>query len=253
MTLLSVLGLHSGYGANEILHGIDLEANAGEVITILGPNGCGKSTFLRSLLGYLQTPRGSVRFDGRDITLLPTAARIALGLGYVPQLTNVFRPLTVRENLEMGGFRLRRPEARRRIAEMFKLFPILGARASQKAGSLSGGERQQLAMARAMMTSPRLLLLDEPSAGLSPAKADEVFGHIRTIADFGTSVVVVEQDARRALAIAARGYVFVTGKIAFQGSPDQIIADERIRAAYLGEPPRDRLGPQPGTFGTVEH
>lgn len=234
MTLLAVRDLHCGYGANEIIHGIDLEADTGEVVTILGPNGCGKSTFLRSLLGYLRVPRGSVRFDGRDITTLPTPIRIGFGLGFVPQITNVFRPLTVRENLEMGGYRLRRADVRRMLEKMFELFPVLRMRATQKAGSLSGGERQLLAMARALMTSPRLLLLDEPSAGLSPIRADDVFGHIRSIATLGTSVVVVEQDARRALAIASRGYVFVTGKIAFQGPASEIATDERIRAAYLG-------------------
>lgn len=252
MTLLSVSDLHCGYGANEVIHGIDLEADAGEVVTILGPNGCGKSTFLRSVLGYLRVPRGSVRFAGRDITPLPTVARIALGLGYVPQITNVFRPLTVRENLEMGGYRLRRAEMRRMVGNMFDLFPVLGARAAQKAGSLSGGERQLLAMARAMMTSPRLLLLDEPSAGLSPTRADDVFGHVRKIADLGMSVLVVEQDARRALAIATRGYVFVTGKIAFQGSPAEIVSDDRIHVAYLGGHSRAAPRPLPGSSHTEE-
>jgi len=240
MTLLCVSGLYCGYGANQVIHGIDLEADAGEVVTILGPNGCGKSTFLRSLLGYLRVRRGSVRFDGRDITALRTEDRIALGLGYVPQLTNVFRPLTVRENLEMGGYRLRRADTQRMLGKMFDLFPLLDARAAQKAGSLSGGERQLLAMARAMMTSPKLLLLDEPSAGLSPAQAKDVFGHVRSIANNSTSVIVVEQDVRRALAIATRAYVFVTGRVALQGTPAEIVADDRIHTAYLGD--RSRAG-----------
>jgi branched-chain amino acid transport system ATP-binding protein len=243
MTLLSVSDLHCGYGANEVIHGIDFDADAGEVVTILGPNGCGKSTFLRSLLGYLRVPRGRVRFGGQDITPLSTVSRIALGLGYVPQITNVFRPLTVRENLEMGGYRLRRAATVAMVKKMFELFPVLGARAAQKAGNLSGGERQLLAMARAMMISPKLLLLDEPSAGLSPIRADDVFGHVRTIADLGVSVVVVEQDARRALAIATRGYVFVTGKVAFHGSPAEIVSDNRIHVAYLGG--RARATPTP--------
>ena len=240
MSLLAVRALHSGYGANEIIHGIDFAAERSEVVTILGPNGCGKSTFIRSLLGYVRVANGAVLFEGRDITRLAATERMRLGLGYVPQLANIFRPLSVRENLEMGGYRLPRAELTRMMERMFGLFPVLAARQAQRAGTLSGGERQLLAMARAMMVSPKLVFLDEPSAGLSPARADEVFRHIRAIADLGTGVVVVEQDARRALAIASRGYVFVTGRVAFHGAPGEILGDERIRIAYLGgRPQRD--------------
>jgi branched-chain amino acid transport system ATP-binding protein len=234
MSLLAVTGLYSGYGANEIIHGIDFDADAGEVVTILGPNGCGKSTFVRSLLGYVRVRKGGITFDAEDITAMPTAARVRRGLGYVPQLTNVFRPLSVRENLEMGGYGLGRAERERMLQRNYELFPTLRERRAQTAGTLSGGERQMLALARAMMASPRLVFLDEPSAGLSPARADEVFGAVRSIAERGTAVVIVEQDAARALAISARGYVFVTGRVAFSGTASAIVADERIRIAYLG-------------------
>lgn len=234
MGLMSVSNLHAGYGVNEIIHGIDFVADAREIVTILGPNGCGKSTFIRSLLGYVKMTRGTVRFNGSDISSLSPTARMRLGIGYVPQLANVFRPLTVRENLEMGGYGLRHRKVEAMIARLFELFPVLKARSGQEAGTLSGGERQVLAMARAMMVSPKLIFLDEPSAGLSPVRADEVFGYVQTIAGLGAAVVVIEQDVRRALAVSSRGYVLVTGRVAFHGSATEIVSDDRIHAAYLG-------------------
>jgi branched-chain amino acid transport system ATP-binding protein len=234
MSLLTVTDLYSGYGANEVIHGIDFMVDAGQIVTILGPNGCGKSTFVRTLLGYVRARRGQVVFDGDDITGLSPTTRTRLGIGYVPQLANVFRPLTVRENLEMGGYSLRRPELAARLDQVCGLFPVLAERPSQRAGTLSGGERQLLAMARSMMVSPRLLCLDEPSAGLSPLRADEVFDHIRRIASLGVSLVVVEQDARRSLSVASVAYVLVTGRVAFRGSAAAVLSDERIREAYLG-------------------
>lgn len=234
MSLLAVTDLHSGYGANEVIHGIDFSVDTGEIVTILGPNGSGKSTFVRTLLGYVRAQRGQVVFDANDITRLSPTARARLGIGYVPQLANVFRPLTVRENLEMGGYSLRRAELAPRLAEVCELFPVLWERRSQRAGTLSGGERQLLAMARAMMVSPRLLCLDEPSAGLSPMRADEVFEHIRRIASLGVSLIVIEQDARRSLSVASLAYVLVTGSVAFRGPAAAVLSDERIRAAYLG-------------------
>ena len=234
MSLLTVTDLHSGYGANEVIHGVDFSVDTGQIVTILGPNGCGKSTFVRTLLGYVRARRGQVAFDGDDVTGLSPTARTRLGIGYVPQLANVFRPLTVRENLEMGGYSLRRPELSTRLDQVCELFPVLAERRSQRAGTLSGGERQLLAMARSMMVSPRLLCLDEPSAGLSPLRADEVFEHIRRIASLGVSLVVIEQDARRSLSVASVAYVLVTGRVAFRGSAEAVLSDERIRAAYLG-------------------
>ncbi len=234
MSLLAVTDLHSGYGANEVIHGIDFGIDTGQIVTILGPNGCGKSTFVRTLLGYVRARRGRVVFDGTDITERSPTSRARLGIGYVPQLANVFRPLTVRENLEMGGYSLRRSELAEKLNQVCELFPVLGERRAQRAGTLSGGERQLLAMARAMMVSPRLLCLDEPSAGLSPMRADEVFEHIRRIATLGVSMVVIEQDARRSLSVASLAYVLVTGRVAFRGPAAAVLSDERIRTAYLG-------------------
>jgi ABC-type branched-subunit amino acid transport system ATPase component len=234
MSLLVATDLHSGYGANEVIHGIDFSVETGQIVAILGPNGCGKSTFVRTLLGYVHARRGHVIFDDDDITQLSPTSRARLGIGYVPQLANVFRPLTVRENLEMGGYALRRPELIARLQEVSELFPTLKERWSQSAGTLSGGERQLLAMARAMMVSPRLLCLDEPSAGLSPLRADDVFEQIRRIAALGVSMLVIEQDARRSLSVASLAYVLVTGRVAFRGAASAVLSDEHIRAAYLG-------------------
>jgi branched-chain amino acid transport system ATP-binding protein len=232
--VLAVNQLRSGYGSNEIIHGIDFAVRPGEVVTILGPNGCGKTTFVKSILGYVRVSQGSVRFAGHDITALSPTERAALGIGYVPQLSNVFKPLTVCENLEMGGYLLDAAELGAAMERLFQLFPILKSRGQQRAGTLSGGERQMLAMARAMMVSPKLLFLDEPSAGLSPRRADEVFDHIRTITRLGTAAVIIEQDAQRALSVSSRAFVFVTGQVAFEGSAAAVLSDERIRTAYLG-------------------
>lgn len=234
MALLSVDQLHCGYGSNEIIHGIDFHVELGEVVTILGPNGSGKSTFIKAILGYVRLMRGRIRFADRDIAKLSATQRASLGIGYVPQLSNVFKPLTVLENLEMGGYRLGRDELNAAIDRLFTLFPILKSRRAQRADTLSGGERQLLAMARSMMVAPKLMFLDEPSAGLSPRRADEVFEHIRTITGLGTAAVLVEQDAKRALSVSGRAYVFVTGQVAFEGPATEIMADERVRTAYLG-------------------
>jgi ABC-type branched-subunit amino acid transport system ATPase component len=234
MALLQVAALHSGYGANEIIHGVNFHVEEGEIVTILGPNGCGKSTFIKTILGYLKATKGGVTYRGNNITGHSPTQRISLGMGYIPQLFNIFRPLSVRANLEMGGFSLSKQAMRTRIEEIFNLFPRLGERATQNAGSLSGGERQLLAMGRALMPSPRLLFLDEPSVGLSPKMADEAMGHIKYVGSKGTSIVIVEQNVRRALSISDRGYVFVTGQVEFEGPAQAILADQRIREAYLG-------------------
>jgi len=234
MTFLQVKELHTGYGQNEIIHGIDFQVARGETVAILGPNGCGKSTFIKAVLGYLRITQGHVSFDDKEIEDHSPTQRILLGMGYIPQLLNTFTPLTVRENLEMGGYGLSKQELTPSMERVFALFPNLNERRSQRAGSLSGGERQLLAMGRAMMPSPKLLFMDEPSAGLSPKMADEVVDHIQAIARTGTSIVIVEQDVHRSLSIADRGYVFVTGKVDFEGSPDSILKDKRIREAFLG-------------------
>jgi ABC-type branched-subunit amino acid transport system ATPase component len=232
--LLQTVGLHCGYGADEIIHGVDLEVAAGEIVTILGPNGCGKTTLVKAILGYVRTSQGKVRFRDRELGTMRPTDRVALGMGYVPQLLNTFKPLTVTENLDIGGYRLRRAERNDAKTRMFALFPLLAERRHQRAATLSGGERQLLAMTRALIVSPALLILDEPSAGLSPVRADEVFQHVRAIAATGIATVVVEQDVHRALAISDRAYVLVTGRIAFDGPAHMIAADERIRGAYLG-------------------
>lgn len=234
MPLLATQDLHSGYGADEIVHGVDFDVEPGRVVTILGPNGCGKTTFVKTILGYVKATKGEIRFRDREIRRLHPTERVALGIGYVPQLLNTFKPMTVTENLEIGGYRLDRMKRQEAIAHMFELFPLLQERRKQRAGTLSGGERQLLAMARALMVTPDLIFLDEPSAGLSPLKAQEVFGHVRRIAATGTAIVIVEQDVRRALEVSDYAYVLVTGRVAFQGSAESIAADERIRTAYLG-------------------
>jgi neutral amino acid transport system ATP-binding protein len=234
MPLLTTQELHSGYGADEIIHGVDFGIELGRVVTILGPNGCGKTTFVKTILGYVKATKGEIRFRDREIRRLHPTERVALGIGYVPQLLNTFKSMTVTENLEIGGYRLERAKRQAAIARMFDLFPLLGERRKQRAGTLSGGERQLLAMARALMVTPDLIFLDEPSAGLSPLKAQEVFGHVRRIAATGTAIVIVEQDVRRALDVSDYAYVLVTGRVAFQGAAASIAADDRIRTAYLG-------------------
>jgi branched-chain amino acid transport system ATP-binding protein len=232
--ILEACDIHCGYGADEIVHGIDVDVAVGGIVAILGPNGSGKSTFLKALLGYLRVTRGTVRFAERDIVGLGASAISALGIGYVPQLSNIFKPMTVLENLEMGGYRLAAYERSKRIEALFDLFPLLRARPRQIAGTLSGGERQLLAMARALMVSPLLLCLDEPSAGLSPLMVGEVFQHIIAIARLGTAILLIEQDVHSALAAADHGYVFAAGRVAFAGSAAAIAADDRMREAYLG-------------------
>ena len=234
MPLFETRSLHCGYGKNEVCHAIDFRIALGEIVAILGPNGCGKSTFVKAALGYLKASAGSILFENREIQRRSPTQRVSLGIGYIPQLLNIFRPLSVEENLEMGGYGPDRQTLASSMQRFFELFPILGERRSQQSGSLSGGERQLLATARAMMPNPKLLFLDEPSAGLSPRMAVEVTDHIEAVGATGTAMVVVEQDVHRALSISQRGYVFVTGQVEFEGSADSILADERIRGAFLG-------------------
>jgi ABC-type branched-subunit amino acid transport system ATPase component len=237
MPLLEARALHCGYGADEIVHGVDLTVDPGEIVALLGPNGCGKTTFVKGILGYVKVSRGQILLDGAELRAQTASARARLGIGYVPQLQNVFKPLTVEENLEIGGYGLRLPERRAAIQQVFELFPRLRERRRQRAGTLSGGERQLLAMGRALVPRPRLLFLDEPSAGLAPARADEAFGHVRAIAATGVAVVLVEQDVHRALAVAVRAYVLVAGRTALAGLAQEVAADEGIRTAYLGARP----------------
>ena len=211
MALLEVSGIVAGYGETEILHGVSMIVDQGEIVTIIGPNGSGKSTLVKAIVGLVRVQTGSVKFRGEDISGVPPELVVRAGLCYVPQNNNVFSSLSIRENLEMGAF-LRSNDCRGRIDEMFEMFPDLAIRPSRKAGSLSGGQRQMLALARALMMDPALLLLDEPSAGLSPLMLSLVFDRIRDINRTGVAVLLVEQNARQALLMSHRGYVLVAGE-----------------------------------------
>ncbi len=217
----------------DILRGVDLTLGEGELVGIIGPNGAGKSTLIKALFGLVRIRRGEVTLRGDVITNLAAHDMVAKGVGYVPQLANVFQTLTVEENLRMGLYL--RPEAwEERCAAVNTLFPLLAERPHQRAGLLSGGERQMLAMGRALMMDPSVLLLDEPSAGLSPANQDMVFETVRRIADSGVSVVMVEQNARRCLLIADRGYVMDQGRNAYTGTGDALLHDPKVIDLYLG-------------------
>jgi len=233
-SLLEVENLRCGYGADEIEHGISLGLDEGRLVAILGPNGCGKSTLMKAILGYLPVTSGAIRLKGAGLTGRDADAISRLGLGYVPQLNNIFKPLSVLENLEMGGYRLDGRARADRIAELFETFPLLSERRRQTAGTLSGGERQLLAIARALMPEPRLICLDEPSAGLSPIKVGEVFGTIAEIVTRGTAILLVEQDVHSALSIADHGYVLAAGRVVFAGTPAEIAGDPRMQEAFLG-------------------
>ncbi|MFB6269473.1 MAG: ABC transporter ATP-binding protein [Halobacterium sp.] len=231
--LLSVRDLDAGYGDLQVLSGVDLDVRDGEYVTIVGPNGAGKSTVMKSVFGLTTYMGGSVVFDDEPIHELPPEEIIHEGIGYVPQNENVFAGLSVRENLEMGAYILDEvPEDR--IRDVYDRFPILEERADQKAGSLSGGQQQMLAMGRALMLDPGLLMLDEPSAGLAPDLVDEMFDRIDRINDDGTSVLMVEQNAKEALRRCDRGYVLVNGQNSYMDDGDALLADEEVRQQFLG-------------------
>uniref|UniRef100_UPI003340102D ABC transporter ATP-binding protein n=1 Tax=Castellaniella defragrans TaxID=75697 RepID=UPI003340102D len=234
MGILQVKNLVAGYGDTEILHGVELKVAEGRITTIIGPNGAGKSTLLKSLMGFLIPRSGQVLFDGRDITNLAAHIRVLEGIAFVPQLDNVFPSLSVEENLKMGGYTLLRNQLAERIALQYERFPRLAERRRQRVHTMSGGERQMLALARALMTEPRLLLLDEPTAALSPRIAAEVFEKIQEINAMGRTVLIVEQNAELSLRCSAFGIVMADGKNAFDGPADHILTDEKIRDAYLG-------------------
>ena len=217
----------------DILTGCSLELYPGELVGIIGPNGAGKSTLLKALFGLVQVRSGAIRLQGRDITNRPAHELVDVGVGYVPQTRNVFPSLTIEENLEMGLY-LRPKLMAERFAQVADIFPILADRRKQRAGGLSGGERQMVAMGRALMMQPRVLLLDEPSAGLSPALQDEAFLRTREINATGVSIVMVEQNARRCLQICHRGYVLDQGANAYTGPGDQLLHDPKVIELYLG-------------------
>ncbi len=231
--LLVTHDLVAGYVPGvDILDGVSLSVGEGEVATVVGPNGAGKSTLIRTIFGLLRPRRGRVTLRGEDLTGLEPHSITRRGMSYVPQLDNVFPSLSVEENLEMGS--LERSRTRERIGRMYELFPRLGERRTQAAGTMSGGERQMLAMARALMPKPQVLLLDEPSAGLAPAFVETIFEQVRTINEAGVTVVMVEQNARRALAMSDRGYVLDLGRNRFQGAGRDLLEDHEVAELYLG-------------------
>lgn len=232
--LLVATEVVAGYDPEvDILRGVDLTVGRGEIVGMIGPNGAGKSTFVKTVFGLVPLRSGHVTFDGKDIGRAPPHELVASGIGYVPQLANVFPSLTVEENLRMGLY-LRPRVWEERLAAVSELFPILGQRGEQRAGLLSGGERQMLAMGRALMMDPALLLLDEPSAGLAPNMQDLVFDRVRTIAEAGVSILMVEQNARRCLQIADRAYVLDQGLNAYTGEGRDLLHDEKVIDLYLG-------------------
>ena len=234
--LLVTEGLALAYGELTACRDIAITVELGEIVTLIGANGAGKTTILRSIAGALAPRAGAIRFDGRDVTGLPAYERIQLGIALVPEGRHVFPYLTVRENLELGAFKFRKDTAkvRRLIETIFDMFPQLRGRARQSAGTLSGGEQQMLALGRAMMSEPRLLCLDEPSLGLAPRIVETIFRTITQINAAGTSVLLVEQNARYALATASRGYVLQTGSITTSGPCQTLRQDKRVQEAYLG-------------------
>jgi branched-chain amino acid transport system ATP-binding protein len=222
------------YGKRRALDGLTLRVLPGEIVTLLGANGAGKSTTLRAVSGLVRPTQGRIRYEGREITRVPADAIVAAGVSHVPEGREIFTEFSVHENLLVGGHTVERARIVERLESVFRLFPVLRDRKAQIAGTLSGGEQQMLAIGRALMTRPRLLLLDEPSLGLAPILAREIFRAIRRINDDGVAVLLVEQNARRALALASRGYVLETGRLVTSGTSAELTADPRVRTAYLG-------------------
>ncbi len=234
MSLLEVDSVAVRYGAVQALRGISLTVEQGEIVTLLGANGAGKTTTLRTVSSLLRPVSGAVRFEGRRVDTLPAHQVVGVGIGHVPEGRRVFPTMTVQENLQMGAYRDRK-HVKEDSERMLEMFPVLAERRKQDAGTLSGGEQQMLAIARALMGRPRLLLLDEPSMGLAPLIVARIFEIIRQINADGTTVLLVEQNASQALRLATRGYVLANGEIVLEGSAKQLLADPAVRSAYLGE------------------
>lgn len=234
--LLRAEGLVAGYGDGTVLHEVSIDVGHGEVVAVLGANGAGKTTLLRCLSGSLSVTSGRVEFDGRDVTSRRPDQRLAQGLAHIPEGREIFGELTVEENLQIGAFTRRdRGAVQADVEDQLERFPVLGERRQQSAGTLSGGEQQQLAIARALVARPSVLLLDEPSLGLAPVLVQQVFDLVKELKKDGLTMVVVEQNTAQALRVADRVYVQQTGEIVLEGTADEIAADDRLRAAYLGD------------------
>ena len=233
MTALVGTAMIGGYGGVDILRGCTISVNFGEIVVIVGPNGAGKSTAMKAMFGMLKLRAGTVLLNGDDITSLPPQDRVLRGMGFVPQTQNVFTSMTVEENLEMGGF-IRDDDFTNTIEEIYNLFPALREKRAQPTGELSGGQRQQVAVGRALMTQPKVLMLDEPTAGVSPIVMDELFDRIIDVARSGVAIMMVEQNAKQALQIADRGYVLVQGENRYTDSGTALLANPDVRRAFLG-------------------
>ncbi|MDP7065818.1 MAG: ABC transporter ATP-binding protein [Arenicellales bacterium] len=233
MTVLSIDNLSGGYGEADIIHGISLEINAGEIVVVIGPNGAGKSTAMKAVFGLLRLSGGRVHLAGEEITNMDPAQVVNKGVCYVPQTNNVFPTLSVHENLEMGAY-IRKDDFRSRLEEIYEMFPPLAEKKKQAAGELSGGQRQMVAMGKALMLEPTLLMLDEPTAGLSPLYRNEIFQIIRQINDSGVPILMVEQNAKQSLAVASRGYVLVDGQNRTTGKGTDLLNDPEIAKMFLG-------------------
>jgi ABC-type branched-subunit amino acid transport system ATPase component len=229
--LLTVENVVSGYGETTVVNDVSINVAPGEIVVIIGPNGCGKSTLLKTIFGFVKPGSGKIALNGVDITGAKPFELVRKGMGFVPQTENVFASLSVMENLEMGGYTTRAPD----LEEIFSMFPVLQEKKKERASSLSGGERQMLAMARALMTHPKMLLLDEPSAGLAPKMVEVVIEKIKELREGDLSVLLIEQNAKSALRIADRGYIMVMGKKMFEGKPDEILDNKEIGRLYLGK------------------
>ena len=234
MSLLKVEDVHVYYGAIHAIKGISFEVNQGEIVTLIGANGAGKSTTLNTVVGLLRPRSGHIEFDGKSIVGFPASKMVSLGMALCPEGRRMCQQMTVRENLEMGGYSRPAAEIQKSMDDVFNRFPRLKEREKQVAGTLSGGEQQMLAMGRALMSKPKLLMLDEPSMGLAPILVEQIFDIIKELHAAGTTILLVEQNAQMALSIADRAYVLGTGRITMSGSAADVLADDRVRATYLG-------------------
>ena len=230
---LSCTNMTGGYGGEDIIHGCNIEVDRNQIVVIVGPNGAGKSTAMKAMLGMISLKEGSLKLDGLDISKLTPQDRVAAGIAFVPQTMNIFSELTVEENLEIGAF-LREDNVRETIEEIYNLFPAMKDKRNQLAGELSGGQRQQVAVSRALMTRPKVLMLDEPTAGVSPIVMKEIFERIITIKNSGVAIVIVEQNAKQALNIADFGYVLVGGENKFSGEGQALLNNQEVRKSFLG-------------------